>query len=96
MKLFFEDARANGFYQKDPDRRVAHRYLETVEKDHGRIETRCCWLVQGPEIEWLTQMDEWASLASIGAVEKEFRVSGGSGTGCRLRRATSSAACRGA
>ena len=38
VKLFFEDARAHAFYHKDAGRRVAHRYYEATEKDHGRLE----------------------------------------------------------
>lgn len=74
VKLFFEEARANAFYAKDEDRRIAHGYSETVEKDHGRIETRRCWVVQGEQIDWLWQRAEWAGLSSIGAVECERRV----------------------
>lgn len=74
VKLFFEDARAHDFYQKDEDRHVPHRYFETVEKDHGRIETRRCWVVETAPLDWLWQKSEWAGLASIGAVENERQV----------------------
>jgi len=42
----FEDAIANGFYQKDPDRLIVHSYHRTVEKDHGRIEERQYWAME--------------------------------------------------
>jgi predicted transposase YbfD/YdcC len=42
-------------------------YYETVEKSHGRIETRKCWTCG--EVGWLTQRPAWAGLASIVAVE---------------------------
>lgn len=74
VKLFFEDARAHDFYRKNEDRRIAHGYFETVEKDHGRIETRRCWMVQEDQLDWLWQKSEWAGLASIGAVESERRI----------------------
>jgi len=74
VKLFFEDARAHEFYQKDQERQITHGYSETVEKDHGRIETRRCWLVQGAALDWLWQKEEWAGLSSIGAVESERRI----------------------
>lgn len=73
VKVFFEDARAHDFYQKNEDRRITHGYYETVEKDHGRIETRRCWMVQGEQLDWLWQKEQWAGLYSIGAVESERR-----------------------
>jgi len=42
-------------------------YYETVEKSHGRIETRKCWTCG--QVDWLTQRHAWAGLASIVAVE---------------------------
>ena len=72
VKSFFEDARAHEFSPRNEERRIEHGYYETVEKDHGRIETRRCWMVTG--LDWLEQKDEWAGLASIGAVESERRI----------------------
>lgn len=74
VKLFFEDARAQGFYQRNEERRIAHRYYETTEKDHGRIETRRCWLVSTEPLDFLRGQEEWEGLKSIGAVESERRV----------------------
>ena len=74
VKSFFEDARAHDFYQKDEERRIAHGYYETMEKDHGRIETRRCWMVSTASLDWLWQKEEWAGLSSIGAVESERRI----------------------
>jgi predicted transposase YbfD/YdcC len=74
VKLFFEDARQNDFYQNNPDQRITYRYQETIEKDHGRLETRRCFLVEGKEIDWLSQKDDWFGLQSLGAVECERRI----------------------
>jgi predicted transposase YbfD/YdcC len=74
VRLFFENARANNFFGKDAQRRITHRYYETVEKDHGRIETRRYWMVEGKQIEWLPQKDDWKGLASLCAVESERRI----------------------
>ena len=74
VKLFFEQARAHEFYPKDEERRITHGYYETVEKDHGRIETRRCWMVKTETLDWLWHKDEWAGLSSIGAVESERRI----------------------
>jgi predicted transposase YbfD/YdcC len=46
---------------------VPHSSYHTVEKDHGRIEERCYWLVS--DIEWLLPTANWPGLRSIGMVE---------------------------
>lgn len=47
---------------------VPHDSCETVEGDHGRIETRRVWTT--PLIDWLgTERDRWAGLRSVGVVE---------------------------
>jgi predicted transposase YbfD/YdcC len=40
---------------------------ETVEKDHGRIETRCYY--QSTELDWFADRAKWAGLKSVGMVE---------------------------
>lgn len=54
---------------------VEHSYHEKVEKDHGRIEVRKCWAVEG-EAKWLGLEDAWAGIKTIAAVEGE-RIIGG-------------------
>lgn len=47
---------------------VPHDYCESVEGDHGRIETRRVWTT--PQIEWLgPKQDRWAGLRSVAVVE---------------------------
>jgi len=49
---------------------VAHDFHQTIEKDHGRIETRRCWVISAPE--FLAYMDpdqEWSHLQSLVMVE---------------------------
>ena len=49
---------------------VSHDVHQTVEKDHGRIETRRCWLISAPE--FLDDIDpdqEWSHLQSLVMVE---------------------------
>jgi predicted transposase YbfD/YdcC len=53
---------------------VPYRYHQTVEKEHGRIETRRCWLVEEVAIQWLAREDQWPGLASIARVEAERRT----------------------
>jgi len=42
-------------------------YTETVEKDHGRLETRRYW--QSEHLEWFADLTKWAGLRSVGVVE---------------------------
>ncbi|MBI5213027.1 MAG: ISAs1 family transposase [Nitrospirae bacterium] len=41
--------------------------LKTVEKDHGRIETRKVWVTENSD--WLQQKNKWSGLQSIVLVE---------------------------
>ena len=67
-RYFFEEAKKLTFQE------VPHRYHETVEKDHGRLEIRRCWMVEEVAIQWLERGDQWPGLASIAAVEAERRI----------------------
>jgi len=58
---FFDEAKATAFAD------IAHAYHETVDGDHGRIETRRYWITSA--IEWLGAKASWAKLHSIGMVE---------------------------
>ena len=49
-------------------------YCETLEKDHGRIETRRCWVTE--EIGWLEQKAKWKNLKSVVLVEAIREVIG--------------------
>ena len=52
-------------------------YCETVNKDHGRIETRRCWSVSDPGyISYFNDLDEWPCLRSVAMVESERLVNG--------------------
>ena len=61
VTLFFEDGKATDFAEID------HEYHETVDGDHGRLETRRYWLTS--DIEWLGAKTSWSNLQSIGMVE---------------------------
>jgi predicted transposase YbfD/YdcC len=61
VTLFFEDGKATDFAEID------HEYHETVDGDHGRIETRRYWITS--DIEWLGAKASWSNLQSIGMVE---------------------------
>lgn len=63
VREYFAWARAIEFKQ------IEYSYAGSVEKDHGRIETRRCWSVG--DVEWLNNKEEWTGLRSICAVEAE-------------------------
>jgi predicted transposase YbfD/YdcC len=48
---------------------IGFDYFESLEKGHGRIEKRRCWVTE--EIDWLEQKAEWANLKSVIMVEAE-------------------------
>lgn len=54
--------------------RVPHEFLETVEKDHGRIETRRYWITE--EIGWFADRELWEGLRSFGMVESIREING--------------------
>jgi len=66
VTLFLNDARDTGFAD------MAHAYHETVDGDHGRIETRRYWITS--EIEWLGAQASWANLQSVGMVESRREI----------------------
>ena len=52
-----------------------HDFFQTVDKGHGRIETRRCWTIDDPEqLSWLETRLDWPGLRSIGMVESKRRI----------------------
>ncbi len=68
VKDYLDWAERIGFKQ------IIFDYCQTLEKDHGRIERRRCWVTE--EIAWLEQKDEWQNLKSVIMVEAEREVLG--------------------
>jgi predicted transposase YbfD/YdcC len=55
-------------------RRVAHDYYRTVNKGHGRIETRQCWTIAEPDfLEYVREFADWPQLNVIVKVQVERR-----------------------
>lgn len=51
---------------------VAHQFLETVDTEHGRYETRRYWTTTDPDLlAYLNPDERWPGLASIGVVRRE-------------------------
>jgi predicted transposase YbfD/YdcC len=61
---------AEGIKFKD----LEYDYCATLEKDHGRIEERRCWVTE--DTEWFTEKAKWAGLRSFIMVEAEREVVG--------------------
>jgi predicted transposase YbfD/YdcC len=53
---------------------LEYDYCATLEKDHGRIEGRRCWVTA--DTDWFTEKAEWAGLRSFIMVEAEREVVG--------------------
>jgi predicted transposase YbfD/YdcC len=66
VTLFLNDARDTGFTD------IVHAYHETVDGDHGRLETRRYWITS--EIESLGAKGSWSNLHSVGMVEARREV----------------------
>ena len=66
VTLFLNDARDTAFAD------IAHAYHETVDGDHGRIETRRYWITS--EIAWLGAKASWTNLQSVGMVESRREI----------------------
>lgn len=64
VKLYFED----------PDVTDTAHYHETIDGDHGRIETRRYWTTS--DIDWLSDKASWKNLSTIVMVERERIIDG--------------------
>lgn len=68
IDLFFTEQRARRF----ADAKVF--FHETVDADHGRIETRRHYSTS--DIDWLKEHHDWAGLTSIGLIERQVETNG--------------------
>ena len=67
----FEYGRQTDFADMDSD------WFETVEKGHGRVETRNCTTISSPEfIAYLNEGERWSNLSSVAMVESERDIGG--------------------
>lgn len=73
IKSYLDDA-VGRHHETAPARRNARplAYVETVEKDHGRLETRRYW--QSGDVSWFAGRAEWEGLRSVGVVESRRQV----------------------
>jgi len=68
VKYFFDVCSETNYEDVD------YGYYETIEKDHGRIEKRRCWVVEDDAIQWLEREEQWPGLKSIVAIECERKI----------------------
>ena len=61
VKLLLDEAVSKDFEG------MGYDFHETIEKGHGRIETRRVWVTR--EVDWLRQRSEWANLRGVIRVE---------------------------
>jgi len=75
ITTFFEIGQAEG-WQHTP-----HTYVESVEKDHGRLEVRRCWAFN--QLDCLSNPQQWPDLKMFGVIEAERTINGK--TSCERR-----------
>jgi predicted transposase YbfD/YdcC len=68
IRTFFEIGQAEQW------RNTPHDYVETIEKDHGRIETRRYWTFT--HLDCLSRPEQWPDLRMFGVVESERHIVG--------------------
>jgi predicted transposase YbfD/YdcC len=77
VETFFDRAQKNRFMdlQADP---ISHDTYQTVDANHGRIETRRCWCTD--RLEDIITASAWTGLRSIALIESERRHNGQTST----------------
>ena len=68
VAVFAEEQKANDF--KDT---MVSRH-ETVDADHGRIETRTCTVIH--DVAWLQERHDWPGLKSVVMIESKREITG--------------------
>lgn len=57
-----------------PSSQTPHQFIESVEKDHGRLETRRCYVFE--QLECLAKPAQWPDLACFAVIESERTIKG--------------------
>jgi predicted transposase YbfD/YdcC len=68
VKVFVAEQKTNGF----KDATISQH--ETVDGDHGRIETRTCTAIH--DVEWLRERHDWPGLQGVAMVESRREIEG--------------------
>lgn len=70
--ILFEDVKDFFSYADKVAWELEHSYTQTIERGHGRSETRACWVLPIPE--WLHERETWRDLTSVVKVRATRRV----------------------
>jgi predicted transposase YbfD/YdcC len=62
-------------FGRHPAAHTPHRFAETVEKDHGRLETRRCYVFD--QLECLDKPNQWKGLRCFAVLESERTIGAG-------------------
>ena len=54
--------------------RERHDYMQSRDKGHGRIETRCCWVIS--DLANLETAEEWPGLKQVAVVQSDRQING--------------------
>lgn len=69
VQRLFTDALSN------PNTTIPYKFDQTVNKDHGRIETRRCWTIDDPAyIDYLDPQGRWPELRTVVRIETQRQV----------------------
>jgi predicted transposase YbfD/YdcC len=66
ITTFFEIGQVEGW------KHTPHTYVESVEKDHGRLEVRRCWAFT--QLDCLAEPQKWVDLKMFGVIETERTI----------------------
>lgn len=61
-------------FRAHPAMHTPHGFIESVEKGHGRIETRRCWTFD--QLDCLYKPEQWPGLKSFAVVESQREING--------------------
>ena len=75
ITTFFEIGQAEKW------KNTPHTFVESVEKDHGRLEVRRCWAFD--QLDCLAEPRQWADLRMFGVIESARTINGA--TSCERR-----------
>lgn len=70
VQWLFEQAQAVQFQD------VAHDFVQTIDKGHGRIEIRRCWTLADAELDYLVQKPQWKGLKTVVMLQRERKIEG--------------------
>ena len=68
--------------QAEQWKRTPHSFVESVEKDHGRLEVRRCWAFD--QLDCLANPQQWPDLKTFGVIESERTINGATSRERRL------------